>query len=371
MTPLPRAKRAGHGRLHLHGGRAILAAIFRVLGRINGCGSAEAGEFTRRALLNGKLDLAAVEGPRRSRGGGSGSAQRRQALAQYRGALSAKVEAWHAKLIDALALVEAAIDFPTRTTCGRSSAIGSAGRRTHCRDQARARGCPAPESDCARISPWRSPARRMPANPTPSSMGLPNARLRSCRQFRHHPRRDRSRARSQGRAGGSRSTPRACARRAIPSRWKVCGVLGVRAQRPRSRSVACRQFPRRCASGECFRNAWPVSHESGLDRTRTQLSLARQGFIVVSAKTGLEIDELIAKLSSEAERFGGEPALVVRVRVNRTRRSREVSRGAIEPALPPERSYRKNATGRALARAHHRQGRYRGSARRDFELLHW
>ena len=48
--------------LHLHGGRAIVAAVFRVLGRLDGFRPAEAGEFTRRALLNGKLDLAAVEG---------------------------------------------------------------------------------------------------------------------------------------------------------------------------------------------------------------------------------------------------------------------------------------------------------------------
>src|SRR5882672_562280 len=96
--------------LHLHGGRAILAAVFRVLGRIDGYRPAEAGEFTRRALLNGKLHLAAVEALGDLTAAET-EAQRRQALAQFRGALSAKVEAWRARLIDALALVEAAIDF--------------------------------------------------------------------------------------------------------------------------------------------------------------------------------------------------------------------------------------------------------------------
>src|SRR5438477_7306080 len=96
--------------LHLHGGRAILAAVFRVLGRIEGFRPAEAGEFTRRALLNGKIDLAAVEGLG-DLVAAETEAQRRQALAQFRGALSAKVEGWRARLIDALALVEAAIDF--------------------------------------------------------------------------------------------------------------------------------------------------------------------------------------------------------------------------------------------------------------------
>lgn len=96
--------------LHLHGGRAIVAAVFRVLGKIPGFRPAEAGEFTRRALLNGKLDLAAVEGL----GDlvvAETEAQRRQAMAQFRGALSEKVERWRGRLIEVLALVEAAIDF--------------------------------------------------------------------------------------------------------------------------------------------------------------------------------------------------------------------------------------------------------------------
>ncbi|HXY89897.1 MAG TPA: tRNA uridine-5-carboxymethylaminomethyl(34) synthesis GTPase MnmE, partial [Xanthobacteraceae bacterium] len=84
--------------LHLHGGRAIVAAVFRVLGRLEGFRPAEAGEFTRRALLNGKLDLAAVEGLGDLIAAET-EAQRRQALAQFRGALSGKVEAWRARLV--------------------------------------------------------------------------------------------------------------------------------------------------------------------------------------------------------------------------------------------------------------------------------
>jgi len=96
--------------LHLHGGRAIVAAIFRILGRLEKFRPAEAGEYTRRALLNGKLDLAAVEGLGDLIAAET-EAQRRQALAQFRGALSARVEAWRARLVEALALIEAAIDF--------------------------------------------------------------------------------------------------------------------------------------------------------------------------------------------------------------------------------------------------------------------
>src|SRR5262249_33068867 len=79
--------------LHLHGGRAIVAAVFRVLGQLERFRPAEAGEFTRRALLNGKLDLAAVEGLGDLIAADT-EAQRRQALGQFRGALSARVEAW-------------------------------------------------------------------------------------------------------------------------------------------------------------------------------------------------------------------------------------------------------------------------------------
>jgi tRNA modification GTPase len=96
--------------VHLHGGRAIVAAVFRMLERIEGFRPAIAGEFTRRALYHGKLDLAAVEGLG-DLVAAETEAQRRQAMAQFRGALSGQVEAWRERLIAALANLEAAIDF--------------------------------------------------------------------------------------------------------------------------------------------------------------------------------------------------------------------------------------------------------------------
>jgi tRNA modification GTPase len=67
-------------------------------------------QFTRRALLNGKLDLAAVEGLG-DLVAAETEAQRRQAMAQFRGALSAKVEAWRTRLVEVMARLEAGIDF--------------------------------------------------------------------------------------------------------------------------------------------------------------------------------------------------------------------------------------------------------------------
>jgi tRNA modification GTPase len=94
----------------VHGGRAILAAVFQALENMEGFRPALAGEFTRRALLNGKLDLSAVEGLGDLIAAET-EAQRRQALAQYRGALASKVEKWREQLVAVLASLEASIDF--------------------------------------------------------------------------------------------------------------------------------------------------------------------------------------------------------------------------------------------------------------------
>ena len=96
--------------LQLHGGRAVIAAVLDALGRIEGLRPAEAGEFTRRAFENGKLDLTAVEGLA-DLVAAETQGQRRQALRQLKGALGTPAETWRQRLIQALALVEAAIDF--------------------------------------------------------------------------------------------------------------------------------------------------------------------------------------------------------------------------------------------------------------------
>ncbi len=95
---------------HLHGGRAVIAAVLGVLGRIEGCRPAEPGEFTRRAFANGRLDLTAVEGLADLIFAET-EAQRRQAYRQLAGTLGQRAENWRTRLIEALALVEAGIDF--------------------------------------------------------------------------------------------------------------------------------------------------------------------------------------------------------------------------------------------------------------------
>jgi tRNA modification GTPase len=96
--------------LQLHGGQAVIAAVLKALGTVAGCRLAEPGEFTRRAFENGKLDLTAVE----ALGDlifAETSAQCRQAFRQLKGLIGDRAEAWRGRLIEALALVEARIDF--------------------------------------------------------------------------------------------------------------------------------------------------------------------------------------------------------------------------------------------------------------------
>jgi tRNA modification GTPase len=96
--------------LQVHGSRAVLAAIFEELGRIEGLRAAEAGEFTRRAFENGKLDLTEAEGLDDLIHADT-EAQRRQALRQFKGLLGQRAEDWRRQIIEASALVEAGIDF--------------------------------------------------------------------------------------------------------------------------------------------------------------------------------------------------------------------------------------------------------------------
>ena len=95
---------------HCHGGRAVVTAVERALGEIDGVRRAEPGEFTRRAFANGVIDLAEAEGL-----GDLLSAetelQRRAAQEAAGGGLSRKVEEWRERVLRLSALVEAQLDF--------------------------------------------------------------------------------------------------------------------------------------------------------------------------------------------------------------------------------------------------------------------
>jgi tRNA modification GTPase len=96
--------------LHVHGGRAVLEAVLGAIAQVAGCRLAEPGEFARRAFENGKIDLTAAEGLADLIDAET-AAQRRQALAQSAGALAERYQAWRHRLAEAMALLEAGIDF--------------------------------------------------------------------------------------------------------------------------------------------------------------------------------------------------------------------------------------------------------------------
>ena len=96
--------------LHLHGGQAVVDGVAEALLSL-GLRLAEPGEFTRRAFEHGKLDLTQAEAVADLVDAETES-QRRQALAQLDGALSKRHAVWRKGLVEALAVLEAAVDFP-------------------------------------------------------------------------------------------------------------------------------------------------------------------------------------------------------------------------------------------------------------------
>ena len=96
--------------LHVHGGPAVLSALLDAFSKVEAVRPAEPGEFSRRAFLNDKMDLTAAEGLA-DLVAAETRQQARQARRQMDGALGRLYDGWHGKLLEALALVEAEIDF--------------------------------------------------------------------------------------------------------------------------------------------------------------------------------------------------------------------------------------------------------------------
>ncbi len=96
--------------LHLHGGLACTQSVLEELGKMANMRPAEPGAFTRRAVLNGRLDLTAAEAIA-DLIDAEGSAQQQQALQQMGGALQRLMQAWREKLVTLLAHLEADLEF--------------------------------------------------------------------------------------------------------------------------------------------------------------------------------------------------------------------------------------------------------------------
>ncbi len=95
---------------HVHGGRAVIQAVLGALAGMDGLRAAEAGEFTRRAFANGRMDLNAADGLADLLSAET-EWQRRAAVRMYTGAFGTQIEGWRDELLRLSALTEAELDF--------------------------------------------------------------------------------------------------------------------------------------------------------------------------------------------------------------------------------------------------------------------
>ena len=138
--------------LHVHGGRAVIQGVLEAIAEIAGCRLAEPGEFARRAFEHGKLDLTGAEGLADLIDAET-AAQRRQALKQAAGALQRLYDGWRLRMLRAMALLEAAIDFSDEASVWRYAAPGSGrGRGAARADQPPSGGRASRRADQGRVS---------------------------------------------------------------------------------------------------------------------------------------------------------------------------------------------------------------------------
>jgi tRNA modification GTPase len=109
--------------LHTHGSRAVIARLSAILSGTPGLRAAVPGEFTRRAVMNGRMDLTAAEALADLLAAET-EMQRRQAVLQAGGALARRVGAWRSTLLGMMAAIEANLDFADEDDVDEASLVG-------------------------------------------------------------------------------------------------------------------------------------------------------------------------------------------------------------------------------------------------------
>jgi tRNA modification GTPase len=307
--------------LHLHGGRAVVAAVLRALSALPGLRPAEAGEFTRRAHANGKLDLAEVEGLADLVAAES-EAQRKQALALASGALSRRVEGWRVGLVSALALIEAGIDFSDESDVSGEVTTDAVARLARLKDELLAA-----LTDAAR-------GERVRDGLVVTISGPPNAGKSTLLN------------RLAGREAAIVSALPGTTRDVLEVHLELAGqavtLLDTAGLRETSDLVEAEGVRRALARAEgadvvlwlCDAGSEPPPALTRAVKVRTKIdrdAAIPEGWIGISAATGAGVDALVGRLEQEADRLGGrEPALITR---ERQRRALEVATLQLERAL--------------------------------------
>ena len=292
--------------VHLHGGRAVVARVLETLGRLDGFRPAEAGEFTRRAHANGKMDLAEAEGLADLIAAET-EAQRRQALAQAGGLLSRAVEGWRTRLIRALALVEASVDFTDEGDVPEDLAGPAV------REAAALRG----ELATALADAGRG--ERVRDGLVVAIAGPPNAGKSTLLN------------RLAGREAAIVSPVPGTTRDAIEVHLDLAGqavtlvdTAGIRETDDMVEAEGVRRARTRAGMADLVLWLSPDDETPPADipdalRVRTKADLRRgdgaAGVLPISAATGEGMDDLVARIAARAaDLAGGEPALLVRAR---------------------------------------------------------
>ncbi|MDI4656503.1 tRNA uridine-5-carboxymethylaminomethyl(34) synthesis GTPase MnmE [Xanthobacter autotrophicus] len=307
--------------LHLHGGRAVVAAVVRALAALPGLRPAEAGEFTRRAHANGKLDLAEVEGLADLVAAES-EAQRRQALALASGALSRRVEGWRMGLVSALALIEAGIDFSDESDVSGEVTTDAIALLARLKDELFAA-----LTDAAR-------GERVRDGLVVAISGPPNAGKSTLLN------------RLAGREAAIVSALPGTTRDVLEVHLELAGqavtLLDTAGLRETSDLVEAEGVRRALARAEgadvvlwlCDTGLQPPPALAHAVKVRTKIDqddTVPEGWMGISAATGAGVDALIGRLEREADHLGGrEPALITR---ERQRRALEVATLHLERAI--------------------------------------
>jgi tRNA modification GTPase len=126
LFPAPRSATGEDvAELHLHGGRATVRAAMAALARIEGLRAAEPGEFTRRALMNARIDLSEAEGLGDLLMAET-EAQRRAALMTAEGGVRRRVEGWRVATLECAAQIELLLDHADEEDAGDEQAVVNA-----------------------------------------------------------------------------------------------------------------------------------------------------------------------------------------------------------------------------------------------------